>query len=83
MIVMSQLRPKYKLSHIDFKLLSKSFGFNSPFLINSELHLKKVLNRFINISGSVFLEVRIKSGSIENLGRPKNFKMIKKKFMLG
>ena len=70
-------------SHINFKLLSKSFGFNSYLLINSELHLKKVLNRFINISGSVFLEVRIKSGSIKNLGRPKNFKMIKKKFMLG
>ena len=33
--------------------------------------------------GSVFLEVRIKSGSIESLGRPKNLKKIKKKFMLG
>ena len=70
-------------SHIDFKLLSKSFGFSSYLLINNQLYLKKVLKRFINMSGSVFLEVRIKSGSIKNLGRPKNLKMIKKKFMLG
>ena len=70
-------------SHIDFKLLSKSFGFSSYLLINKKLHLNKVLKRFINMSGSVFLEVRIKSGSIENLGRPKNLKIIKKKFMLG
>ena len=69
--------------HIDFKLLSKSFGFSSYLLINNQLYLKKVLKRFINMSGSVFLEVRIKSGSIKNLGRPKNLKMIKKKFMLG
>tara|TARA_X000000950_G_C13914644_1_gene660369 strand:+ start:2945 stop:4042 length:1098 start_codon:yes stop_codon:yes gene_type:complete len=70
-------------SHIDFKLLSKSFGFSSYLLINNKFHLNKVLKRFINMSGSVFLEVRIKSGSIENLGRPKNLKIIKKKFMLG
>ena len=41
-------------SHIDFKLLSKSFGFSSYLLINKKLHLNKVLKRFINMSGSVF-----------------------------
>ena len=70
-------------NHINFKLLSKSFGFRSYLLINKKLHLKRKLKRFIKMPGSVFLEVRIKSGSIESLGRPKNLKKIKKKFMLG
>ena len=36
----------------------------------------------INTPGPAFLEVRLKSGSINNLGRPKNLKLVKKNFML-
>ena len=68
--------------HINYKILSKSFGFRSYFLITNELHLKSVLKKLINSPGPVFLEVRIKSGSINNLGRPKNLKIVKKKFTL-
>ena len=70
-------------NHINFKMLSKSFDFSSYYLINEKKNMKKILKKFINCSGPAFLEVRIKSGSIKNLGRPKNLKMIKKKFMLG
>ena len=68
--------------HINFKMLSKSFGFRSYFLITKEFHLKNVLKKFINCSGPAFLEVRIKSGTINNLGRPKNLQIVKKKFMI-
>jgi len=67
--------------HINYKMLSKSFGFQSYFLITNEFNLKGVLKKFINTSGPAFLEVRIKSGSINNLGRPKNLKLVKKNFM--
>lgn len=67
--------------HINYKLLSKSFGFRSYFLIKSKFHFKNVLKKFMNSPGPIFLEVRIKNGSIKNLGRPKNLKFVKKKFM--
>lgn len=69
-------------SHINYKTLSKSFGFHSYFLITSKLNYKNVLKKLNNTSGPIFLEVRIKNGSINNLGRPKNLRFIKKKFML-
>ena len=67
--------------HIDFRLLSKAFKFKSYFLIENENEIKKTLSRFLKTQGPVFLEVRIKSGSINNLGRPKNLKNIKSNFM--
>ena len=68
--------------HINYKMLSRSFGFRSYFLITSETKLNNILNKIIKKSGPIFLEVRIKSASINNLGRPKNLQILKKKFML-
>ena len=68
--------------HINYEVLSKSFGFRSYFLIKDKFHFKNILKKLINSPGPIFLEVRIKNGSIKNLGRPKNLKFIKKKFML-
>ena len=67
--------------HINYKMLSKSFGFQSYFLITNEFNLKGVLKKFIITSGPAFLEVRIKSGSITSLSRPKNLKLIRENFM--
>ena len=67
--------------HINYKMLSKSFGFRTYSLITNEFNLKNVLKNFIKKSGPAFLEVRIKSGSINQLGRPKNLKIVKNKFM--
>ena len=68
--------------HINYEVLSKSFGFRSYFLIKDKFQFKNILKKLINSPGPIFLEVRIKNGSIKNLGRPKNLKFIKKKFML-
>ncbi len=67
--------------NIDFSIFSKSLGFKSYLKISSEKNLKNNINKFINKSGPNFLEVRIKSRNMKNLGRPKKFVEIKKKFM--
>lgn len=69
-------------THINYEILSKSFGFRTYFLITNEFQIKDVVKKLINSPGPSFLEVRIKNGSISNLGRPKNLKFVKKKFML-
>ena len=66
---------------IDYKLLSKSLNFKSYAMIDNEKNISGILNFFLKDVGPSFLEVRIKSGSIENLGRPKNLELIKKNFM--
>jgi phosphonopyruvate decarboxylase len=69
-------------NQINYETLSKSFGFHKYFLIKSNSRLKNVLKNFLNHPGPIFLEVKIKNKSVDNLGRPKNLKIIKKKFML-
>ena len=67
--------------NIDFNSFSKSLGFKSYMQISSVKNLNSNIKNFINKSGPNFLEVRIKSRNMENLGRPKKFIEIKKKFM--
>jgi len=67
--------------NIDFKMFSKSLGFKGYSIISSEKNLKNNIKKFINKSGPNFLEVRIKSRNMKNLGRPKKFIAIKNKFM--
>jgi phosphonopyruvate decarboxylase len=68
-------------ANIDFKMFSESLGFSSYMKISSLSNLKSDIKKFINKSGPNFLEVRIKSRSMNNLGRPKKFIEIKNKFM--
>ena len=68
-------------NHINYKLITKGLGFKRYYLINKKSNCKSVLKTFLNSTGPAFLEVRIKSGSIENLGRPRNLKLIKQSFM--
>tara|TARA_Y100000816_G_scaffold289387_1_gene275744 strand:- start:77 stop:1180 length:1104 start_codon:yes stop_codon:yes gene_type:complete len=58
-----------------------SAGYKNYFLIDNKKKIDKVLKKFITINGPTLLEVRIKQGSIKNLGRPKNLKKIKQVFM--
>lgn len=69
-------------NQIDYKALSKSFGFYKYFLVQSNARLKNNLKKFLNHPGPIFLEVKIKNESINNLGRPKNLKNVKKQFMV-
>jgi len=68
-------------NHVDFKKLSVSLGYKSYFKIENLSKYKNILKKFLNEKKPSFLEVRIKSGSITNLSRPKNLKLIKENFM--
>jgi phosphonopyruvate decarboxylase len=58
----------------DVSLLSivKSSGYKNVFSTSSSNELKKIAQDFLKSEGPAFLEVIIKTGSRENLGRPKN-----------
>ena len=67
---------------INFSLFSKSLNFKSYFLIKNKENCQKVISSFLKSRGPSFLEIKIKTEAMKNLGRPKNFKLIKKQFML-
>ena len=69
------------VKNIDLDMFSKSLGFKKYFLINSKINIKKKINIFLKSKGPNFLEVKIKSQSINKLGRPKNFKNIIRQFI--
>jgi phosphonopyruvate decarboxylase len=69
------------IDKIDLNLFSKSIGFRKYFKIKNYKEIKIKIEKFLSYSGSSFLEVLIKSESISNLTRPKNFIEIKKNFM--
>lgn len=66
---------------IDFKKLSESLGYKKYFLINSKINMEKKIKFFLNSDGPTLLEVKIKTGSVDNLNRPNNFLRIKNRFM--
>ena len=66
---------------VNFQKLSKSVGFKKYFLITEKKNLIKKIKIFIKSKGLGFLEVKVGMGSLENLGRPKNFIKLKKKFI--
>lgn len=47
-------------------------GYKKVFCAKSEKELKKALNKFINYKGCSFLEIKVKCGAREDLGRPKD-----------
>jgi len=69
------------IKNIDLKVFSKSLGFKKYFLINNKTNIRKKINTFLKSKGPNFLEVIIKSESIDNLGRPKNLKNIIRQFI--
>lgn len=66
---------------INFKRLSKSLGFTNYLKLENQNDIKNKIKKFLNLKRKVFLEVKIKTGSIKNLIRPKNFLKIKKDFL--
>ncbi len=69
------------INKIDFKNLSKSFGFKNFFLIREKKEIKIKISNFLKYKGPSFLHVKVKVGTIRNLPRPKNFLNIKKNFL--
>lgn len=68
-------------SGIDFKDLSKSLGYKSYFSLSLDKNINKTISLFLKSNGPSLLEVKISSGSIDGLTRPKGFLKIKKNFM--
>jgi len=66
---------------VNFKTLTQSCGYKNYYKINNLNQLKNKFQSFIEEDGPSFLEILITTQSMKNLGRPKNFKDVKKHFM--
>jgi phosphonopyruvate decarboxylase len=66
---------------VNFKNISKSFGYKTYYLSKNNLSFIKNLRKFLKLKGPSFFEILIKSQSIKNLSRPKNLLRIKKNFI--
>ncbi len=66
---------------INFKNLTKSIGYKNYYKISKLKEIKKILKIFNNSTGPSCLEVKIKSGTMKNLSRPKNLIKTKNLFM--
>jgi len=65
---------------IDFKKLTKSFGYKNYLNINNKKDLKKKIKYFLKKPGPSFLEVKVQNGFLEPLTRPTSFIKIKNNF---
>ena len=66
---------------VNFKDISLAFGYKKYYLAEDSSSLKINLKKFLKSKGPSFFEVRIKSGNINNLSRPKDLIKIKKIFI--
>jgi phosphonopyruvate decarboxylase len=66
---------------VNFKNISKSFGYKNYYLAKNNLSFIKNLKYFLKSKGPSFFEVYIRSESPKNLSRPKDLKKIKENFV--
>ena len=66
---------------VNFKNISKGFGYKNYYLAKNNLSFKKNLEYFLKSKGPSFFEVYIRSESIKNLSRPKDLIKIKENFI--
>ena len=66
---------------VNFKNISKSFGYKNYYLAKDNLSFVKNLRYFLKSKGPSFFEILIRAKSIKNLSRPKNLIRIKKNFI--
>tara|TARA_B100001057_G_scaffold77424_1_gene72297 strand:- start:2862 stop:3968 length:1107 start_codon:yes stop_codon:yes gene_type:complete len=69
------------LKNINFRKLSESLGFKKYFFTYKKKELEKNIKNILKANGPSFLHIKIKTGTLKNLVRPKNFYQIKKNFM--
>jgi phosphonopyruvate decarboxylase len=66
---------------VNFKNISKSFGYKKYYLAKNKSSFKKNLKYFLQSNGPSFFEVHIKAGFVKNLSRPKNLIKVKEDFI--
>ncbi len=66
---------------VNFKNISKGFGYKNYYLAKNNLSFNKNLKYFLKSKGPSFFEVHIRSESIKNLSRPKDLIQIKENFI--
>ncbi|ARJ49225.1 phosphonopyruvate decarboxylase [Candidatus Pelagibacter sp. RS40] len=66
---------------VDFKKLSKSFGFKKFYSIYNKKNLKKIIKKFLSENDLSFLEVKVTNSKIKNLPRPTDLIKIKNEFI--
>jgi phosphonopyruvate decarboxylase len=67
---------KTNSQNIDFKVYSKSIGFDNYYKSDNINDFKKKYLKFMNDKKKSFFEIKFKHGSIKNLSRPSNFELI-------
>ena len=67
--------------NVDFKKLVKSLGYKNYYFSQNLKSTKKKMNFFLKKKGPSFFEIQIDSGSMKNLGRPKDLSLIKNRFL--
>ena len=72
--------------NIDFSAIAKATGYQNVMSVNNKEDLDKVLTSlkscYPNINGPVFLEIKVKKGNRNHLGRPKTTPIRNKKDLM-
>ena len=66
---------------VNFKNISKAFGYKNYYFSKDNLSFNKNLQYFLKSKGPSFFEVYIRSESIKNLSRPKDLIKVKENFI--
>lgn len=76
-------RHSTSINDINIKGTIKSFGYKRYFLIDNKRKLKNLHGIIEKYEGPIFINIKINTGVLRSLSRPKNFIRIKNKFMNG
>tara|TARA_B100000586_G_C20115683_1_gene433255 strand:+ start:6469 stop:7578 length:1110 start_codon:yes stop_codon:yes gene_type:complete len=68
------------VENLKFSKIAKLLGYKYVSEIRKKTELTKKLKKFLKSKGPSFLEVKTKSGTLKNLGRPKDLLNIKNRF---
>jgi len=72
---------KTNMEKVKLKQISLGLGYKNYSLLSSENKIISTLKNFLTKKGPSLLEVKIQTGSINNLSRPKNLIVVKNNFM--
>ncbi len=66
---------------LDLKKIALGFGFKKFFIINNKKNFKKRLKKYMKTRGPIFIQIKVKVGTLSRLERPQSMLQIKHQFM--